>query len=301
LSDTAIADPVPGLLVTNPADVPEEPPEELRYRHSSNLLPSLRELWARREMIFTLAERDVRASYKQATLGIAWALITPIAYLVIFTLVFTRFTHSVKSLDIGNIPYAVYAYPGILCWTYFSTSLSSGGNSMLSNVALLQKTYFPRACFPLSQMVEAALYSVIAFIPLGIVFGIYGFAPKVETLWIPLFVVIELAFTMGVVLAFSALVVHVRDLVQVMGLLLQMGMLATPVIWPFSKVHGSLQILYGLFNPLGPVIDNVRRTMLYGLQPHWSVVLAGAIGAAGYLVFGYVVFKRLEVTFADIA
>lgn len=289
------------LVVTDPASLPAEPPPGLAYRHRSNLLPSVRELWERREMILTLAERDIRASYKQATLGVAWALITPVAYLVIFTLVFTHFTHAVHSLDTGGLPYAVYAYPGILAWNYLANSLSSGGNSMLNNVALLQKTYFPRACFPLSQMVEAAVYTLIALIPLGILFGMYGVAPKIATLWVPLILLVELTFAVGVVLALSALVVYVRDLVQVVGLLTQIGMLATPVIWPFSKVPSAWQPLYGVVNPLGPVIDAVRRTMLLGYAPHWPGLAAAAVGAVAYLVGGYAVFKRLEVGFADIA
>ncbi len=289
------------LVVTDPSSIPTEPPGHLVYRHSANLLPSVKELWGRREMVLTLAERDIRASYKQATLGVAWALVTPLAYLVIFTVVFTHFTHAVRSLDTGGIPYAVYAYPGILAWNYLANSLSSGGNSMLTNVALLQKTSFPRACFPLSQMVEAAVYTCIALVPLGILFGVYGIAPKIETVWVPLIVLIELAFSVGVVLALSALVVYVRDLVQVMGLLTQMGMLVTPVIWPFSKVPSAWQPLYGLLNPLGPVIDGIRRTMLLGYAPRWPALAAAAVGAVGYLVGGYAIFKRLEVGFADIS
>ena len=289
------------LVVTDPASLPAEPPAQLLYRHRSNLLPSLKELWARREMIFTLAERDIRASYKQATLGVAWALINPVAYLIIFTVVFTHLTHAVRTSETGGLPYAVYAYPGILAWNYLANSLSAGGNSMLTNVALLQKTYFPRACFPLSQMVEAAVYTLIGLLPLAIVLAIYGVAPKAETVLVPLLALVELAFSAGVVLALSALVVYVRDLVQVIGLLTQMGMLATPVIWPFSRVPAHWQLLYGFFNPLGPVIDDIRRTMLLGQAPHWSPLAAAAIGALCYLMGGYAIFKRLEVGFADIS
>jgi len=297
VTDNAFPDGLVGVLVTDPASIPDEPPAESMYRHSSNLIPSLRELWDRREMIFTLAERDIRSSYKQATLGIAWALITPIAQLVIFSVVIS---HTVKFAT-GGVPYPVYLYAGILGWNFFSNSLGSGGNSMLANMPLLQKTHFPRACFPLSQLAEAAVYTTIALVPLGILFGIYGYAPRPETLWLPLLLAIELAFTAGVVLAFSALVIYVRDLVQVIGLLTQLGLLATPVIWPFSKIPHALQPLYSVLNPLGPVIDNIRRTMLLGHSPDWSMLGFGAVGALCYMVGGYIVFKRLEVSFADIA
>jgi ABC-type polysaccharide/polyol phosphate export permease len=286
-----------GVIVTDPAAVPDEPDPATRYRHRANLLPSVAELWARREMIVTLAERDIRASYKQASLGISWALLTPIAQLVIFTIIFNH----VKSFRAGTVPYPLFAFAGILAWNYFSTSLSSGGNSMLTNMSLLQKTNFPRACFPLSQMVEAAVYTAIGLLPLGILFAMYGIVPKVQTLWAPVFMAIEVAFTAGVVLAFAALVVYVRDLVQVMALLTQLGLLATPVIWPFSKIPAAWQPLYSFFNPLGPVIDNLRRTMFLGQSPTWGLLAVAALGALGYLVGGYALFKRLEVSFADLA
>lgn len=277
--------------------IADGPPPELYYRHRSAIVPALRSLWARREIIFTLAERDIRASYKQAVLGMGWALLTPVASLIIFTLIFSH----VKSFQQKGVPYAIYAYAGILCWSYFSGSLNSGGNSMLANMPLLQKTHFPRECFPLSQMLEQTVYTVIAFLPLGILFAIKGFAPKRGIVWSPIFMLIEVAFAAGVVLALSALVIYARDLVQALGIFTQLGMFATPVIWPFSKVPAFWQPLYALVNPLGPVIDNVRRTMLLGQSPTWSLLAIAAVGAAGYLVVGYLIFKRLEATFADIA
>jgi len=248
-------------------------------------------------MIFTLAERDIRASYKQAFLGISWALLTPLAQLIIFTFVFT---HALK-FSTGGVPYPVYLYAGILSWNFFANSLGAGGNSMISNMPLLQKTHFPRACFPLSQLAEAAVYTTIALVPMGLLMAVYGYAPRAQIFWVPLLILVEIAFTAGVVLAFSALVIHVRDLVQVLGLLTQLGLLATPVIWPYSKIPHAIAPVYGVLNPLGPVIDNIRRTMLLGLSPDWSVLAAGIFGAVCYLVGGYVVFKRLEVSFADIA
>jgi ABC-type polysaccharide/polyol phosphate export permease len=294
--ENAFVDDSAELVVTDLSSIPDEPPPELRYRHRTYLLPSVKELWARREMMYTLAERDIRSSYKQATLGIGWALVTPIAQLVIFTLIFNH----VKSFHVANVPYPLYSFAGILPWNYFSSSLSSGGNSMLSNMPLVQKTYFPRACFPLSQMLEAGVYTTISLVPLTILFVAYGFIPHIQTLWAPLFIVVELAFTAGVTLAFSAMVVHVRDLVQVMGLLTQLGLLATPVIWPFSKIPAAWQPVYAFFNPLGPVIDGIRRTMLLGQAPELGLMVLAAVGATCYLVGGYALFKRLEVSFADI-
>jgi ABC-type polysaccharide/polyol phosphate export permease len=285
------------LRITDLADVPDEPDPELLYRHRSHLGTSLRALWARREIITTLAERDLRANYKDATLGFAWALLTPVATLLVMLLVFSR----IKGFRIPGVPYDLYAYMGILPWQFFASSFNMGANSLLSNKALLAKVHFPRECFPLAQMVEAAVNTLFAATVLVLLFVVNGFVPHVETLWIPLFIAVELLFVTGVVLAASALLVHVRDLVQVVPVIVQLGMFATPVIWPFSKVPTTYRPLYSFFNPIGPMIDDFRRTVLLGQSPSWGLLGIAAVGAACYLALGYFIFKRLEGELADIA
>jgi ABC-2 type transport system permease protein/lipopolysaccharide transport system permease protein len=263
-------------------------------------------MWGRREIIFALAERDVRATYKQAVLGLGWALIGPVLQVVLFTLIFGH----VKSLKIPDVPYAIYAFVGILCWVYFAGSLAAGGNAMVGNINLLQKTHFPRECFPLSQMLEQTLYTTIGLVPLGILFAVDGFSPKIEGLWVPLFLVIEVVFTAGVVLAMSSLVVYLRDLQQVMAIILQLGLFATPIIWPLKKIsditigpfhHFDFRPYYSFINPLGPIIDNIRRTALQNMAPNWHLLGIATVSACLYFVIGYRIFKRLEVGFADIS
>jgi ABC-type polysaccharide/polyol phosphate export permease len=278
--------------------VPSEPPSDAIYRHQARLRTSLSELWASRDIIFTLAERDIRAQYKQATLGIAWALIFPLAMLGIFTIIFSR----TASQGIPGIPYAIFAYIGILCWTFFSGALGTGGTSLLTNNALMSKTQFPRECFPLETVLVTAVNSVLAWIPLFLLFAIFGFMPKPTTVWVPLLIVIELGFTIGVTVGVSALIIQMRDLAQVLPIVIMLGLFATPVIWNFpKKVPGHWQIVYGFISPIGPVIDDARRTMLLGLNPAWGPLIAAMAGTVFYLIAGYRIFKRLEVNFADIA
>jgi ABC-type polysaccharide/polyol phosphate export permease len=285
------------LRVFDPAAVPEEPDAELLHRHKWNAGASVKELWARREIIFTLAERDVRANYKEATLGIAWAVLTPLVTLIVLILVFKR----VKTFHTGDAPYALFAYLGILPWQYFSSSFGSGGNALLSNKGLLSKVHFPRECFPLAQILEAALNTALALPVLFLLFVMYHYPPHVQGLWFPVFALIEVMFTAGIVLAASALLVHVRDLVQVIPVVTSLGMFATPVIWPFSRLSVHVQAIYSFFNPLGPVIDNLRRTILYGQSPTWGLLAIAFVGASLYLIAGYSIFKRLEADLADIA
>ncbi len=297
--------------------IPDEPPAAILYQHKVKMRTAVRTLWDHREIIYTLAERDFRAQYKQATLGVMWAVLSPVATLVIFVAVFSR----VKQFPTQGIPYALYAFVGIMCWNFFASSLGNGGNSLLSNKALLAKTQFPRECFPLETMLVNALNTVISFIPLALLFVIFGRAPALATVWVPLFMLIEVLFAAGLTLAVSSTIIQMRDLQQVLPIIISLGIFVTPVIWPFSFIPTNfhlfggthlahhwvggitvnLQVVYGLLNPLGPVIASIRQTMLLGQAPSWAPLIAAVVGACGYLFFGYRIFKRFEVNFADIA
>ncbi len=224
------------LVEGDVASIPAEPPEELLYRHRVRYLEAVRNLWAHREIIYTLAERDFRAQYKQASLGIMWALLSPVLTLVLFQIVFSR----VKSFGTDGLPYALFAFVGILCWNFFSTALGNGGQSLLNNKALMAKTQFPRECFPLETMGVQALNTMLSWVPLAILFVVFGRAPKMTTVWVPLLMVIEVVFAAGICLAVSSIIIQIRDLMQLLPLITSLGMFATPVIWPFSKIPTNL-------------------------------------------------------------
>ena len=314
------------LVEGDATSIPQEPPDELLYRHKVHIVASLKDLWAHREIVYTLAERDFRAQYKQASLGILWALISPVLTLVLFTFVFSK----VKTFGSEGLPYPLFAFVGILCWNFFSTSLGNGGQSLLNNKALMAKTQFPRECFPLETMGVQCVNTMLSWVPLALLFVVFGRAPRLTTLWVPLFMVIEIVFAAGIGLAISSIIIQMRDLVQILPMITSLGMFATPVIWPFDKIpasyhvagghritvigaHGhivhhivggftvNLQMVYGFFNPLGPIIDNARQTMLLGHSPNFPLMGVAALGAACYLGLGYRIFKRLEENFADIA
>jgi ABC-2 type transport system permease protein/lipopolysaccharide transport system permease protein len=314
------------LYVPDPTAIPDEPPEELLYHHKVAMWESVKEVWRHREIVQTLAERDFKAQYKQATLGVLWAVVAPLSTLFVLIIVFSR----VKRFHTGGVPFALYAFVGILCWSFFASSLGGGGNSLLSNKALLSKTQFPRECFPLETMVVCAINTLFSLVPLAILFVVFGRAPALTTLWVPLFLLVEIVFAIGVTLGAAGLIIQARDLTQVLPIIISLGIFATPVIWPFTLIpthyhvtgghlvrhlyHGhlgaghwvggfyvNLQAIYGFFNPVGPVIANVRLTMLQGQSPNWIPMITAAVGAMIYLFFGYRIFKRFEVNFADIA
>jgi ABC-type polysaccharide/polyol phosphate export permease len=244
-----------------------------------------------------LAERELRARYKQAVLGLAWALITPLALMLVFTLFFNR----AVEVETGGVPYPLFAYLGLLPWTFFSTSVSQGGQSLIQNIPLLNKVYFPREVFPIASVGVAGLDTLVALLPLGGLFAIYGFVPRATSFWVPVLLLVQVAFTLGMTLIVSAIVVYLRDLRHALPVLLQIGLFATPVAYGIDFVPDSFRTLYVVLNPLGAVIDGYRRTVLRGAAPDWGLVLPAAISAVVLLVTGYLLFKRMETGFADVA
>jgi ABC-type polysaccharide/polyol phosphate export permease len=280
-----------------PGGVGLEPPPELLFRLRVNLLAAVREVWRARGLVRTLAERDFRVRYKQAFLGLAWTVLTPFALMVVFTLFFQR----LAKVDTGGAPYALFAYLGLLPWTFFSTSVSQGGQSLVANSQLVNKVYCPREVFPLASVVVAAVDTAIATVMLGLLFVVTGFMPKATTAWVPVLLAVQVAFTCGVTLITASAIVFLRDLRHVLPIALQLGLFATPVAYGMSVVDPSLRVLYSALNPLAPVIDGYRRTVLLGLPPDWHLLAPGAVTAVVVLALGYVMFKRLEPGFADYA
>ena len=297
----ALADSLPDgaleLRVTDLASLPEGPHPNSYYRHTPDMRRSVRDLWDKRNIVRTLAERDLRATYKEAGLGFLWAILVPLSYLAILTIIFSR----VKPFKTPGVPYILYVYTGLICWQFFTNALGRGSSSILGNKNLLNKVYFPRECFPISVIAGQIVNSSAAILPLGVLMAIKGYPPKIEGLWVPLFLAIELVFATGVIMGVAALVMNVRDLLQVIPVVTTFGMFFSPVIWPFKNVPASVRPIYSFINPMGPVLDNVKRTLLLGQSPAWPYVLIAAVSACGYLFVGYRVFKRLEVDFADIA
>jgi ABC-type polysaccharide/polyol phosphate export permease len=282
------------------AAVPDEPRPEILFHRRVRLIPALRELWHFRELAITLAERDLRVRYKQAVLGVAWALITPLFMMLAFTLIFTKFTH----VNTGGAPYALFSYLGLLPWTFFSSAVSQGGLSLVNNVPLLNKLYCPREVFPIAAIGDAFADMLIASFVLLLLFPIFGYGPElISLLYVPMLMGLLFTFTIGVTIAVSAVVVYMRDLRLVLPLVIQMGLFVTPVVYSshsIAKTELAL-VIYSFVNPLAPVIDGLRQVVLFGHHPQWLPFLAGSVSSVLVLAGGFWLFKRLEAGMADIA
>jgi ABC-type polysaccharide/polyol phosphate export permease len=278
------------------AELPAVPPPQWRFRRRLHPAPVLRELWEARALVRTLAEREIRIRYKQAILGFAWAVVTPLVLLVAFTL----FRKAAK-IDTGPVPYPLFAYVGLIPWTFFSTGVAQGGLSLINNVPLLNKVYCPREVFPTASVVVSGIDAVMSTGVLLLLFLRYGFMPRPTTIWVPAILPIQVMFTLGVTLVVSAVIVYLRDLRHALPLMLQMGLFLTPVAFPLEVVPRHLRQVYVALNPLAAVIDGYRRTVLFGRPPSLLLLTTAAVSACVVLVGGYAAFKRLETGIADVA
>jgi len=296
---------LPGAAVEPPRVDPgdrrrDEPRPEIWFRRRVRLVSAMRELWSFRGLALTLAERDLRVRYKQAALGIAWAVLAPIAMMLAFTLVFTRFAH----VNTHGAPYALFSYLGLVPWTFFSTAVAQGGQSLINNVPLLNKLYCPREVFPIAAIADAAVDACIASLILLFLFPILGFTPKLGALYIlPLLLLILVAFTLGVTLAACAIVIYMRDLRLLLPLLLQFGLFVTPVVYGSGSLvkTETLLVVYSIVNPLVVVIDGLRKALLEGKAMDFLPLMAGTCSSLVFLIVGFALFKRLEAGMADFA
>jgi ABC-2 type transport system permease protein/lipopolysaccharide transport system permease protein len=275
----------------------EQPPAAQRYRRKLRLGRSLREFWAARELLWALTEREFQARYAQTLLGIGWALITPILLMGVFIV----FVNRVINVNTHGAPYSLFVFLGLLPWTFFSSSVSRGGQILVLESSVLNKVRCPREVFPMSAIAVACYDFALSVLVLGALFIITGYDPHTTAIWAPLLFVVQIAFCTGFALGLSVIVVYVRDIAQAIPLLLQLGLFATPVAYDISAVPHKWQPLYAFINPLVGVIEGYRATILYGLEPPWRLVGPSTLSAFLVLVGGYLLFKRLESGIADVA
>jgi len=255
---------------------------------------NLADIWAYRELLYFLAWRDIKVRYKQTLIGVAWVIVQPLLMMLIFTLVFTKFA----KVDTGELPYPVFAYAGLLLWTFFATAVTSGTNSLISNTSLVTKVYFPRAFIPAAAVAAGLVDLAVGSILLAALAAYYRVNAGWSLLLLPAFVLLATLMALGVGMLASALTVKYRDLRHVLPFLLQVWMFASPVIYPTGIVPPSWRWLLA-FNPMTGVLEGFRSA-LAGLPFDWPHVAVSATFAAALLACAYYVFRRLEDTFADV-
>lgn len=251
-------------------------------------------LYQYRDLLLTWTVREIKVRYKQSVVGGLWAVLQPLSLMIVFTLVFSFLAR----VPTDGIPYPIFSYTALLPWLFLSTSISFAVPSLVNNLNLVTKIYFPREILPIASVGAAFLdFSIASIIFLGMML-IFQVSFSWTMLWVPLLLIIQTLLTLGLVLFMSALNVFYRDIRFVIPLATQIWMYATPIIYPVTLVPERFRPFY-MLNPMAGLIDSYRRVILLGQPPVWSYVTFSAVLAVLIFIGGYIYFKRSEGMFAD--
>jgi lipopolysaccharide transport system permease protein len=267
-----------------------------RIRPSRGFSLDVRELWHYRELGLILAWRDIKVRYKQTVLGFAWAILVPLLTMIVLTLVFNR---AAKIRGEYGVPYQLWAYVGILPWTYFTACLSQSSASVVSNSPLVTKVYFPRLLIPLASVISPIVDFVAATAVLVGLFAYYQRVPHWHTVVAPAFMLLALVSALGVGLWLAALSVRYRDIPYTIPFLIQLLFFLSPVAYPVANLPQAVRTYVSL-NPMTGVIDGIRWTVLGTGQPHFTVFAISAATGGVLLLTGLAFFRRTERSFADV-
>ena len=255
----------------------------------------IKELIAFRELLFTWTKRDFKVRYSQSILGAAWAIIQPLSLMIVFSVIFSTFI----KVPTDGIPYPVFAYTALLPWTFFSNSLSFAIPSLVSNMNLVSKIFFPREILPLSSIFVCLIDYLISISILILLFIWYRTPIGWTALLVPFVLFIQIVLIYGISLLASAVNVFYRDVRFVIPLVLQVWMYLSPVIYPISLVPEWLKPFY-FINPMAVIIDTYRRLLLYQQMPDWPYLGLATVMSFGLLFIAYRYFKTSEREFADL-
>jgi lipopolysaccharide transport system permease protein len=257
---------------------------------------NLRDLWLYRELVFFLTWRDVKVRYKQAALGVAWAILQPVTSMIIFSVILG---YLLKVPTDNGIPYPVFSYVALLPWQLFANALTKSGGSLVGSANLITKVYFPRLVIPISSLGASLVDFLFSFLVLIGLMLFYKIQVTWNVLWLPLFLLFALVTAFAVGLWLAALNVQYRDVQQMIGPIVTAWMYASPVVYSASIIPSAKwQVVYAL-NPMAGVIQGFRWALL-GTQPPDLSLLVSIGVVLVLLVSGLFFFKRMERIFADI-
>jgi len=278
-----------------PAARSESPlPRAFTISGAPSLAETVREVWAYRELLVFLAWRDITIRYRQTLLGASWALLQPLATMAVFAFLFGR----VVKVPTNGLPVPLFYLSALLPWIYFSTTVTTAGNSLLANSELIKKVYFPRIILPASGALIGLMDFAVGGVVLVAMIGYYDLLSWRLLLWIPLTALLWL-FGAGVAAFLAAVSVRYRDVKYAIPFLIQIWLFVTPVIYPMTAVPPRFAVLLSI-NPLSGIIEAFRATTTPSALVDWPQLGVSALLTAVTLAVSFAYFRRAEGYFTDV-
>lgn len=275
-----------------PAD---ELPETVIAPRRGWIAVNWKELYEFRELLYFLAERDVKIRYKQTVLGVAWAVIQPLFTMLIFTFIFKR----LAGLPSEGLPYPVFVFAGLIPWLFFSGGVAASGQSLIQQQGIVTKVYFPRLFIPTATLGAYLVDMAVSFVLYGVVLAYYGVVPSWQVVFLPVLVMLTVVATLGLGMSLAALIVQFRDIRHTVPFLIQILMFASPVIYSIRMVPPAYRRVMAL-NPMAGIID-AYRSCIKGRDWDPATLAISTTVALALFVFGVYYFRKTERLFADLA
>lgn len=274
-----------------------------RSARKNKVLKFMADVIQYKELLTALTWRDVRVRYKQSMLGIGWAILIPLSMMLVFTFVFTKAIDASSVLDI-DMPYALFAYTGLVPWTFFSMSLGGCVNSLVANRNLVTKVYFPREVFPLSCIAGSFVDFCIAMTVLAGLMGYFHwtgeweFTLHITLIFLPIVVAVQIVMTIGIGMMLAMANLFYRDVRQIFSAVIQLFMFISAVVVPVPQGDSLLATVIS-FNPMVPIIHAYRDCIVFGRWPDVGGFLYATFVSVIMLVVGWICFRRASYRFAE--
>jgi lipopolysaccharide transport system permease protein len=252
-------------------------------------------LWRFRELLYYLVWREVKIRYKQAALGVAWAILQPLFTVLIFTAIFGIFAR----FPSDGLPYPVFALAAVLPWTYFAEALRRSATGLVTDADLVRKIYFPRIIIPVAGASSPLLDFAFGLIVLLGLMAWYGIVPGLSFLTLPLWLAETFGLALAIGLWLGPINVRYRDVMHTLPFVIQVWMFATPIVYPLSMIPEKWRTLYSL-NPVVGIVEGFRWSLLGTGRPDLAAVGISLVVIVIALFGGVVYFRKMERSFADV-
>ncbi|HEX7434525.1 MAG TPA: ABC transporter permease [Anaerolineaceae bacterium] len=258
--------------------------------------PDFKEVWEHRDLLIFLVRRELKSRFQQTVIGVLWIALQPIIQMLIFYLVLGILV----KIPTDNVPYPVFFLSGFIVWQFFSQIVNASAFSMLSNIGIIVKSYFPRLVLPLAVTISSIVDFLVSFVIILVLMAMNGLPITTRFFLLPVLLILTMLFASGVGLLFGALMVSFRDVKNFLGFILMIWMYITPIMYPMSLIPEQYRV-YARLNPLTSLVETYRWVFLgTGSLPPWSNFLISFIVALLIWLIGAIYFRNMENMIADV-